>query len=230
MRKGPKLFYIFLLSLLLLPAFSPAIQASNDFIDMERWQNPAELDDFLHLFAELEYKLFDALETVTLRYFYEGQEELDGVKVDRVIMEGSLPEQEDQKLVFWIDDEGNLVKVMDEMSQEEIPPMFAGLVTMAFFVPFYIIEDLQIEALENGELNDMKITPTETQDQLVGGLEATVTTYTAIFKDDDGADQEATYRIGDFGDFQMMVSFKIPNAEEPDREYIEFEITKITRR
>ncbi len=230
MRQGPKLLYFCLISLLLFPAFSPAIHASNDFIDLERWQNPAELDDFLHLFAELEYKLFDALETVTLRYFYEGQEELDGVNVDRVILEGSLPEQEDQKLVFWIDEEGNLVKVMDEISQEEIPPMFAGLVTMAFFVPFYIIEDLQIEALENGELEDMTITPTETQDQLIGGLEATVVTYTAIFKDEDGVDREATYRVGDFGDFQMMVSFKIPNDEEPDREYIEFEIIKITRR
>lgn len=230
MRQGPKLFYFCLISLLLFPAFSPAIQASNDFIDLERWQNPAELDDFLHLFSELEYKLFDALETVTLRYLYEGQEELDGVKVDRVILEGSLPEQEDQKLVFWIDDEGNLVKVIDEMSQEEIPPMFAGLVTMVFFVPFYIIEDLQVDALEKGELNDMQITPTDTQDQLVGGLEAKVTTYNAIFKDEDGVDQEATYRIGDFGDFQMMVSFKIPNAEEPDREFMEFEITKIIRR
>lgn len=202
--------FIAILTLLVLPFWSPVIFADEPDIDsiLENWHEITDVSDFVAKFSKFVYIVKgEEGELTEIIYEYLGQETLDGVSVEKVSMRGSSP-QEEHEMLFWIDGEGKMKKVIDQQTGDEVPLMFAGMITMFFFLPFYMVENFDeiiTEVPEEAEIVVLK----DVSERNIGGLPATVYTYNITGHDEDGQEVISIYELGDFGDFQIMVGFDV---------------------
>ncbi len=211
--------FIAIITLLILPLCNPVVFADEEPLefDLSSLLEITGIEDLVAKFSKFVYIMKgDEGELTEIIYEYLGKETLDGVEVDKVSMKGSSP-TEDQEMLFWLDQEGKTKKVIDNQSGEEIPLMFAGFATMFFFLPFYMADSFDLEEFisEVPEDTEIKVSQ-DVSERDVGGLPATIYTYNISGYDDDGQEFSIIYEIGDFGDFQIMVSYEMDHTEQED--------------
>ncbi|GEM_PF-1713808 len=212
--------FIAIFTLLVLPFCSPLAIAEEDLLDFDfdlaNWFEIEGVGDLVSNFSRFVYVMNPEGDELTqIIYEYLGKETIDGVELEKVSMRGSSPSEE-QEMLFWIDRDGQMNKVIDNQSGEEIPLMFAGFVTMFFFLPFYMADAFDIEGLLLEDTEGEVIVLTDVSERTFGDLTADIFFYTLTAKDDAGEDVLIFFEIGDFGDFQIMVSFDIDAPDEEE--------------
>jgi|GEM_PF-3197924 len=203
-----------------------AVQAELDFLEEDKLYNPREIGDFVEFFQEIDYEFHSAAGETVNTYILEGEEELDGEIVNRILLEATSFEQ-DFKFTVWVDQEGEVKRVRDEFSQEEIPVFLANTLLQAALSPFMTAEELGVEETIAAEYEGYELEHTATVEEKIGELEVQVHYFEVESEDDDAFAGTATYRIADFEDFLMLIGFDIPDYRVEDFEYLEFEVTSI---
>ncbi len=225
---GKKLISTLFLVICLL-MFLPWQSMGADNTEESVWKTPTTIGDLVNSFSELQFILFDETEKLEVHYIHEGFEDLEGVRTSKVSFQSSSKE-ETHLFRVWVDEEGKIKRLFDEASQEDIPLFFADLIMMGFFVPFYLMDDIDIAKVIAGEVENIPIKHAETTQETIGETRLTVHTFITQFLDEDGVSVgEGTFKIGELKDFHMIVGFKVP-LEDPDNEFMEFMVSYIKLR
>ncbi len=209
---------IAIITLVLLPFCSPVIKADEPDLSsiLENWYEITDISDFVAKFSKFVYYMKGEEGEIT-EFIYEhmGKETVDGVELEKVSMRGSSPDDE-QEMFFWYDQDGKMTRALDNKSGQQIPMFLAGFVTSVFLLPFFMSGVIDFQELMEAEDQDVMVL-TEVSERDVGGLPATIYTYTITGYDDDGQEVKSVYEIGDFGDFQIVVGvdMDIENEEYP---------------
>jgi len=225
--KNQKALISFGLFLSLFFFSSPATFALDFPFDEETWKSPLGAAGLAAHFQEFEFVFSDGSEELTVNFFLEGQDEINGTEVN-VIRLTNISEGEAEKLLCWIDKEGKILRVLEEKSQEEIPAQFAGFMLEIFFLPLHLIHEGNFGQFlsEGNEL--VHLNPIGKEERAVGGLNASVYSYELEVPDEEGQiSGVGQIEAGDFKDFQMIVGFRLEVADDSGK-FLEYKINKIS--
>ncbi len=218
---------LFIFSLCFFTLSTPTINADTSVLEEKEWFNPVEIGEFLDFFAEMEYGFSTAVHETTVSYLFEETEEIDGEEVSRIQLK-SVSEDQEFSFLMWIDQENNVLRVQDKASGEDVPPMFANMMTGAILIPFTTIGELDIKEALTEDYEGVVVELIDTSEKTINGLEATVFTYEVEYLDEEFTTGTATYKAADFGDFQMLIHVHIPEYKDPEIEFLEYNLKNVS--
>ncbi len=229
MRKR-KLLFALLSSLLFFLLLSPGAIA---VIEEEDWFNPGELGEFVKFFQEINYEFStehadtDEKYHTTVSFVVEGTETINGDELNRISI-NSVSDEDEFTFLLWADEEGEVKRVVDKQSDEEIPAMFANLMAQAVLLPFISIDAMDTKTAIAGEYEGYVVEHQETKQETIGELNTTVHVFSLEHHDDEVFPGTATYWVADFDEFQMVVYFNLPEHPEPEIDSVKFKITDLS--
>ncbi len=218
---------LFIFSLCFFILSTPTINADTSVLEEKEWFNPVEVGEFLAFFDEMAYEFSTAVHETTVSYLFENTEEVDGEEVSRILLK-SVSEDQEFRFLMWIDQENNVIRVQDDVSGEDVPPMFANMMTGAILIPFTTIGELEIKEALTEDHEGVIVELIDTSEETISDLEATVYTYEVEYLEEEFTTGIATYKAADFGDFQMIIHAHIPEYKDPEIEFIEYNLKNVS--
>lgn len=181
---------------------------------IDSWRNPSDLKSIREGFSRLVWRWAEIDEDgnekdpTRVAYQFEGEEEIDGTDTEKLSVT-----VDDQKMVFWVDDEGEVARV--QVDGEDLPGEMAGNFVdpflTAMFWPFEAAEALQVRDVLNREGPGWDWEKVSTETRTIGEMQAEVTqirlTLGPPHVPEDAEDVTLDWEIGDFGEFQMLLSW-----------------------
>ncbi len=228
--------YVILLVLLivfLLPSQNLIVKAQNPFSEGSFWLTFDKIGNIVNLFEKLEYVFIDVSTEFRVNYEHHGLEEFPEGELNKVSMQSSIGEVDSeevevmQKMTFLIHEEGNVVRLINDLNQDELPPFYADVIMKGFLVPFHAIQHLDIETtLIDGTGQVQHIGSDE---ETIGEEKVKIHTFQIELTGEDGSYAgQGTFQVGDFGDFLMLVRYQIPrNGQDL---FIEYKVNKLKLR
>ncbi|MFW6135146.1 MAG: hypothetical protein ACOC5R_06180 [Elusimicrobiota bacterium] len=220
-RLRENLTLISLLVLLMVIGVAPLhAQESLDDLPLEKLENPTEVSELLDNFSRLEFRIRgfedgDLTQETEIKYRFVGKEEVQGTQADKVTLRGKGIEPMD----VWFD-EGEIVQF--EIDGERIPAQMADMVKedmyQAIFFPFYYVDRLNLEALE-----EAGVTRVSKSQEMIGDMQVDITKieieklYDADIEEFEF--ESAILRIAEFEDFLMVSSYEIKSTDNEELKY-----------
>lgn len=182
-------------------------------LDITHWENPLDMPALVDRFEVLAWTWTpledgEEQESLAIAYRCEGSEVVGGVDARRVSIVF-----DDDEFVVWLDDAGDVIQA--ESDGELLPDMAVDLVIrsllMVVFMPFQVFDTLQIHDVLVGTGPGWEWNIESVGTQAIGDVQAEVTTGVLTMGPpvlDPGDEVSVTFRVGDFGDFQMLVGWE----------------------
>ncbi len=151
--------------------------------------------------------------------------------MDGVDTEKSLICFDDNEVVVWVDEDGNMVQ--GEIDGEQLPEEMAesalrGILASAFW-PFMMAEGFNIPEMVGTDSLGAETTIVDTSRQQIGNVTLDVTTVRVVLGPPLAEDEVTlTWGVGDFGDFQMLVNWS--REEGDDQTGFRLEIVDVALR
>ncbi len=182
-------------------------------VAINRWENPMDMMDLIDSFEVLAWTLTpiqggEEQESLDIAYRYEGSEVVEGGDTSKVNIIF-----DDEEFVIWLDGSGEVVRA--ESGGELLPDMAVDLVVrnllMMLFMPFHVFDTLDIHDVLIGQGPGWEWSVESVGTETIGSMQAEVTNCVLIMgppASAPGEEVRVNFRVGDFGDFQMLVGYE----------------------
>ena len=181
-------------------------------LNIDDWRNPTGISEIVDNFEEMEWTwahLEDGEEVnaTTVTYRWEGSETVDGIDAEQLYF--SVNEDE---FTIWVDDDGNPLQAdfQGEMIPGEFVDQAMDAALSTIFAPFWTFEELGAREALIHEAAGFEYSVTSTGEEQVGDVTAEVTRMDVEVGPPaapEGYEGTATWAVGDFGEFQMLIEW-----------------------
>ncbi len=181
-------------------------------LDIDDWRNPTGVSEIVDNFEEMEWTWAhledgEEVDATTVTYRYEGSDTVDGNDAEQLYFS-----VDNEEFKIWVDDNGNPLQAdfQGEMIPGEFVDQAMDAVLSAIFSPFWTFEEFGAREALLHEAAGVEYSVTSTDTEQVGETTAEVTRMEVEVGPPaapEGYEGTATWAVGDFGEFQMLIEW-----------------------